>query len=1147
MANFLKSVLDSLRLNKRTSERTRERNRRALQLETLEGRSLMAIDLAVISGTSFVDLTSNGLTGDDTRVGGATVQLFRDSNTNGTFESGTDVLLGTATTNATTGVYSFASTNAGGTLAANTLTAGNYFVKQLPIASFNPPTTPTLVTISAGDRNGTPVQVIDPFSGGAQTLSADSGTPVVNGSAADASIVGGERDIQLTYTSGIQDVQLDIIPGISTLSFSSNLQVLGNALLQYDGVDGTSTLDATGLGGITLNATDANAGIQLSTRGDNAGGTAVVRVYSNATDFSTSTVNIPGQTTPEPIFVAFSSFTTGGGAGADFNSVGAIEVLINGVVELQATVTVVQSLRPTVITSNLQNTTASIQIVKSTNGQDANTTTGPLLAVGATATFTYVVTNTGGVSLNTVVVRDDNGTTGNTADDITPTLTSGDANVNNILETTETWTYSATRVVTAGQYTNIGTVTALDPSTNTVTDTDPSNHFGVTAGVNVVKSTNGQDANTATGPLLAVGATATFTYVVTNTGNVALGTVVVRDDNGTTGTTADDFNATLQSGDANLNGRLETTETWTYQATRVVTAGQYTNIATVTGTPVDSTGTAIPSITAPTGTDPSNHFGVTTGINLVKSVNTLDANSTTGPTLGVGANATFTYVLTNTGNVAVGTVVVRDDNGTTGNTADDFSPTIQSGDANSNNRLDTGETWTYQAIRTVTAGQYTNIGSVTGTAVDSTGTAIAGFQQLTDTDPANYIGVTAAVNVVKSVNGQDANTTTGPSLVVGATATFTYVVTNTGGATLGTVGISDDNGTTGNTADDFTATLQSGDANNNGRMETTETWTFQATRTVVAGQYSNIGTVTGTPVDSTGTAIVGLTAVTDTDPANYFGITAGINIVKSTNGQDANTATGPVLAVGANATFTYVVTNTGSTPLGTVVVGDDNGTPTVTTDDLVPTLQSGDANSNGRLDTNETWTYQATRVVTAGQYSNIGRVSANPVDSTGTAIAGATAVTDTDPSNHFGATTGINVVKSTNGVDANTGPGPSLTVGSVATFTYAVTNTGNSALGTVSVRDDNGTTNNTADDFNATFVSGDANSNGRLDTNETWTYQATRTVTTGLYTNISTVTGTPVDATGTTIVGLTAPTDTDPSNHTGVPIFSKRLFLASSV
>ncbi len=165
------------------------------------------------------------------------------------------------------------------------------------------------------------------------------------------------------------------------------------------------------------------------------------------------------------------------------------------------------------------------------------------------------------------------------------------------------------------------------------------------------------------------------------------------------------------------------------------------------------------------------------------------------------------------------------------------------------------------------------------------------------------------------------------------------------------------------------------------------------------------------------------------------------------------------------------------------------------------TFQGGDANSNGRLDTTETWTYQTTRTVTAGQYSNIGTVTGNPVDPTGGDIAGISDASDTDPSNHFGATAGINVVKSTNGQDANTAPGPTLAVGSTATFTYVVTNTGNVPLGTVVVRDDNGTAGNTADDFNATFQSGDTNSNGRLDTTETWTYQATRTVTAGQYTN----------------------------------------------
>ena len=81
--------------------------------------------------------------------------------------------------------------------------------------------------------------------------------------------------------------------------------------------------------------------------------------------------------------------------------------------------------------------------------------------------------------------------------------------------------------------------------------------------------------------------------------------------------------------------------------------------------------------------------------------------------------------------------------------------------------------------------------------------------------------------------------------------------------------------------------------------------------------------------------------------------------------------------------------------------------------------EGGDANSNGRLDTTETWTYQATRTVTAGQYTNMATVTANPVDASGADIAGLADVSDTDPSNHFGFTVGIGLQKLTNGVDTD--------------------------------------------------------------------------------------------------------------------------------
>ena len=207
----------------------------------------------------------------------------------------------------------------------------------------------------------------------------------------------------------------------------------------------------------------------------------------------------------------------------------------------------------------------AIDIEKLVNGQDADTPTGPVLAVGSTATFTYQVTNTGNVALANVAVVDDNGTPGVPGDDFSPSFTGGDVNSNSLLDLGETWTYSANHVVTAGQYTNIGKVTGQSSVGQTVTDTDPANHFGAAPAIDIEKLVNGQDADTPTGPVLAVGSTATFTYQVTNTGNVALANVAVVDDNGTPGVPGDDFNPTFTGGDVNSNSLLDLGEIWTYQ------------------------------------------------------------------------------------------------------------------------------------------------------------------------------------------------------------------------------------------------------------------------------------------------------------------------------------------------------------------------------------------------------------------------------------------------------------------------------------------------------------------------------------------------------------------------------------------------------
>jgi uncharacterized repeat protein (TIGR01451 family) len=201
-----------------------------------------------------------------------------------------------------------------------------------------------------------------------------------------------------------------------------------------------------------------------------------------------------------------------------------------------------------------------------------------------------------------------------------------------------------------------------------------------------------------------------------------------------------------------------------------------------------------------------------------------------------GGGVTFTYVVTNTGNVPLDNVEVNDDHlGTI---------TTFSGDTNGNGLLDPGEVWTYTADDTATAGQYENLGTVT---------ADSPFGSVTDSDPSHYFGSAPAVNIVKFVNGNDANTPPGPSVSSGSTVTFTYVVTNTGNVPLQNVAVTDD---VLGTVSSFT-----GDTNGNNLLDLTETWTYTATATATDGLHTNTGTVNAeSPISQ---------PVSDSDPANY--------------------------------------------------------------------------------------------------------------------------------------------------------------------------------------------------------------------------------------------------------------------------------------
>ena len=107
----------------------------------------------------------------------------------------------------------------------------------------------------------------------------------------------------------------------------------------------------------------------------------------------------------------------------------------------------------------------SVQVEKSTDGEDADSAPGPTLPVGSAVTWTYVVSNTGTVALNNVVLVDDQE---GAVSCPSPTLAVG-----------ASMSCTKSGVAGEGQYRNVATVTATSETGGVnVSDTDASHYFG---------------------------------------------------------------------------------------------------------------------------------------------------------------------------------------------------------------------------------------------------------------------------------------------------------------------------------------------------------------------------------------------------------------------------------------------------------------------------------------------------------------------------------------------------------------------------------------------------------------------------------------------------------------------------------------------
>ncbi|MDP2651927.1 MAG: Ig-like domain-containing protein [bacterium] len=182
-------------------------------------------------------------------------------------------------------------------------------------------------------------------------------------------------------------------------------------------------------------------------------------------------------------------------------------------------------------------------------------------------------------------------------------------------------------------------------------------------------------------------------------------------------------------------------------------------------------------------------------------------------------------------------------------------------------------------------------------------------------------------------------------------------------------------------------------------------------------------------------------------------------------------------------TYTYTLSNIGTVPVTDITMVGDTCSPIV--------LASGDTNGNAKLEVNEIWVYKCSTTLSA-THTNIVTTTGWANGISAVDIASATVVV------------GAPVVPPLIHVTKVPSPLALSAKGGMVTYTEKITNPGTVALTNVTVTDDKCSP--------MKYVSGDANSDSKLGTSETWVYtcQANLSKTT---TNTATVSG---DANGLT-------------------------------
>jgi len=714
---------------------------------------------------------------------------------------------------------------------------------------------------------------------------------------------------------------------------------------------------------------------------------------------------------------------------------------------------------------------------------------------GDTITYQYVIENTGNVTINNVMPTDVGPTfngqagTNNLSAFMPPSATLTPAAPGN------TQTFTATYVLSQQDVDNIAQATTPSQAISNTASAQGDPIGGSLAPVvpdtvqdGFVPSASLVLVKTAGTPSVGLGANASatdggdtiaYSFAVTNSGASTISNVQINDLGVTFGTTAGTGSmSAITCPNTTLSPNQTTTCVATYTLSQadvdnavVGGANAVQNTANASGTDPDST-----TITSPDSS-------ANTSISALSSVSIVKAAA--APTINLGADSTIvdpddtiTYTITvlNTGNTSLSNVVLSDSLTVLTCPATTNSGNPFANDGSDNLAVDDGIACTTTLTLTqpnLDAGSVVNTATVmamdpTGAAVNDSDSVTSGFTQK------------AAIDLVKTSSPLSSNP------MVGDLITYNFVLTNTGNVSLMAPQVADALCQTPASPLTRASGYVTGDNGVNGEMEAGETWEFECVyaidaNDILAGEVTNTATGSGTPPATSGLSAPTSMASNLVDAQQNV----GLSLIKTASLPTvANGLLSSVTDQGDIVTYTFDLENTGNVTLNNVIVSD----PLITTAPNNGTIDCGagsatvaSLNPGGTATCSASYTLQLGDI-NAGQLSNVATASSE-APLTATPVPAPQAQSSAIVS--ISSVAELEVVKS-----ASPLPSP-FAEGSVISYQYEITNSGNVTIAAAMPVDSGPTFNG---NVGTNSLSAFSPASQDLDPGEPQTFSATYTV-----------------------------------------------------